>query len=1027
MRETDGGPWTGRSTGTSEKLSSRTSRVDTPHTISLSQDPIRPGNDPVLQDRLQQIPFIGRQSELKKLYHSLQRAEEGHGSSWLLVGSAGIGKTRLSRRVSEIARSRGFSVRWSQGLRGSTTPLFPFIQLLRTPPSSSDGTLGVQAQGTRSSGGPVDLTILGLQRDLERLSEETPQLLVLDDVQWAEAESFRALKLLVRTVPSLRVVLVAIFRDDAVGTRGTIAGGQTELLDAKRSGDLGWLELRSLNPREGRRLATTVLGVEPEALGGRPEIVRMVDRCGGNPYFIIETLRTAIERGQLVKRRNQWTLATPIGPADETELAPGGVPEPIRKLLVEQFRTLDPEDQALVVIGARIGVEFDAECVRSASSLTRAEVTQRLVRLARSGWPIHSSDVLAGGFVFDHSLLRESLADPVEFPLPQDVTRRAATWYAGQRPQDVLTRARLLIEANQHEEAGIAIEGAIREALSERAARQVLSLLDWIARDLQVRDREFRFFIHAGSVLREALDHDSCRAVADRILRLNPPDWARWPAEFWTVEAAIRARQPTAREQLSELAARAGDSTEPVSSGVSAQLAYLDAWQSLYEDSPARVTRRLPGVLRTLRSERLFFEFYRLSQLASIFATNKGRPRLAAEWLDRAQSTARGQHASLSPAGLVLVGARAYLAYHTGDRPAARRLYLAQAAKYRSLKSPAPEAQALLGLGTMESDSYESEPGRVHLRAALAIAQRLNMRHVTAPALRSLGWIELRAGRVSVAKGMFEQSLREMREMGMNQALLVARLGLALVKAEEGDSRGAWTELERLTRMRTMEMGRLRDFLYRARARTAQLMGDNSRARAELLRALAAAETTPNPLDRAAVLQELFAFEDSLGRHTYAARWRAQLQSVGRKFDLDVTQDLKGIGFPMSRTQTKLQSRLPELSGDPTLTSASFTKRLLLYLGHDPGPLRSFPSAPRGGQTELDIGRGLGVRRERFARALRRMEQDGLVTRTLAPLERGGRVVSWYSLTPPGHAAARALAPGTPEFPTERRSTSATT
>jgi len=92
------------------------------------------------------LPCIGRKDELREMLAALTAAEEREGSGWLVSGPAGIGRSRLLRRIGELATQRGFEVRRAFGFGRSATPLWRFRQLLADDSSAP-------AQLTRPRGG----------------------------------------------------------------------------------------------------------------------------------------------------------------------------------------------------------------------------------------------------------------------------------------------------------------------------------------------------------------------------------------------------------------------------------------------------------------------------------------------------------------------------------------------------------------------------------------------------------------------------------------------------------------------------------------------------------------------------------------------------------------------------------------------------------------------------------------------------------------------------------------------------------
>lgn len=77
------------------------------------------------------IGFVGRESEMQDLLDISQEVQEGKGRTVLLVGEAGIGKTRLSSELEQLLNVQGFQLMRGQCLPDSLAPLLPFRQALR--------------------------------------------------------------------------------------------------------------------------------------------------------------------------------------------------------------------------------------------------------------------------------------------------------------------------------------------------------------------------------------------------------------------------------------------------------------------------------------------------------------------------------------------------------------------------------------------------------------------------------------------------------------------------------------------------------------------------------------------------------------------------------------------------------------------------------------------------------------------------------------------------------------------------------
>src|SRR5262249_46615904 len=84
-------------------------------------------------DRSDEAGMVGRAAELERLDKALRRASSGAGSTVLVAGEAGIGKTRLAGELATYARAAGFEtlVGRSLDLVGTELPYQPFVEALR--------------------------------------------------------------------------------------------------------------------------------------------------------------------------------------------------------------------------------------------------------------------------------------------------------------------------------------------------------------------------------------------------------------------------------------------------------------------------------------------------------------------------------------------------------------------------------------------------------------------------------------------------------------------------------------------------------------------------------------------------------------------------------------------------------------------------------------------------------------------------------------------------------------------------------
>ncbi len=227
-------------------------------------------------------PLVGRQNELVRLEAGLTRALAGQ-TVWLGVrAGAGVGKTRL---IEEFLRRA--SDQPCQILRGycesylSAEPLQPFLQMQRAlhlDPDEPEEPVAELEAARQAAPGQRAQALLAL---LLALARRRPQLLVIDDLQWADDASLRLLHQL-RTAArraDLPLLLLTASRPLVGADPLTSPDDRAQLL-----------ELQPLNDYEA---AAAVQQLLPQA---NPFVTAEVQRhAGGNPLFIEELCHAAAD------------------------------------------------------------------------------------------------------------------------------------------------------------------------------------------------------------------------------------------------------------------------------------------------------------------------------------------------------------------------------------------------------------------------------------------------------------------------------------------------------------------------------------------------------------------------------------------------------------------------------------------------------------------------------------------------------------------------------------------------------------
>ena len=365
--------------------SSRASATSAPPGASskASAGPIRPA-------------LIGRDQELASLTAALDDAWSGRTCLAVVQGEAGVGKTRLVEELAADAAGRGAHVLWGRALEGGATPAFwPWLSVLRALRKAAPGRSTeavdqlIDAAGTSATaaaiGGRSHL-LDGVLRLLEPTGGR-PLVVVIEDVQWADAESLELLTQVASGPISDGVLLILTLREGEDARRDEV--GALVAAAARRGGTRRIL-LTGLDPA-----ATAALLVQTSGHAIDAALARVVhDRAEGNPFYAIELQR----------------LLDSEGLVDATSVAKVGVPAGIRDVIRQRLTQLPHSTLELLRVAAVAGRDIDVELVSAACGQSIDACLDELDVALEHRLLVDAADQRAG-LRFSHALVREVIVD----------------------------------------------------------------------------------------------------------------------------------------------------------------------------------------------------------------------------------------------------------------------------------------------------------------------------------------------------------------------------------------------------------------------------------------------------------------------------------------------------------------------------------------------------------------------------------------------------------------------------------------
>jgi DNA-binding winged helix-turn-helix (wHTH) protein/tetratricopeptide (TPR) repeat protein len=372
-------------------------------------------------DRLYPTPLVGREHERAELERLMDRAAAGTSTLALLSGEPGVGKTRLAQDLLRKARDRGFVALQGHCLESQGAPPYnPWVEILATtaritPPQMLRDLLGDGApevarllpelrQMCPGLAAPLDLPPAEQRRYLyrcvqalvERSSRTRPQLLILEDLHWADEATVLLLEHLALHLRAAPVLLLATYRDIEVPAEAPLAG----MLESQ-------LRERLMHHLPLDRLGRSGVAEMLEARAGKPPPAALVatfhGETEGNPFFVEEVYHHLEEDGRLFDEQGRWH--------EELEIDEAQVPENIRRVLERRLGRLESQSRSLLTLAAVIGRSFAYEVLRAATPLHPRDAVRVLESAQRSG--LVEVDPHARGretaLRFRHELFRQSL------------------------------------------------------------------------------------------------------------------------------------------------------------------------------------------------------------------------------------------------------------------------------------------------------------------------------------------------------------------------------------------------------------------------------------------------------------------------------------------------------------------------------------------------------------------------------------------------------------------------------------------
>ncbi|MFI5266730.1 MAG: AAA family ATPase [Chloroflexota bacterium] len=538
--------------------------------------------------------LIGRREEMRIIEQAVEAARSGRGGSIVLLGEAGVGKSRLARDAAADAEHKRMRVLWGRCVEGGqAAPYRPFAEALLTglrghaPPDVPElrpfkpilGRLIPDWRGEAGAAADQSVVLLGeaILRLLLVLAGDHGCLLIIEDLHWADPETLSVVEYLSANLAAEALLVFSTLRSGEPTPGLALASS----LRARRVGQ--FLELQRLDVAETSMMAEACLDT-PDL----PQSVRaaLASSAEGLPLLVEDLLAEWVAAGQLAPVGDEWQARE-----DLAQVVPVTFAETVRRRL----SLLGAEATAVLRLAALIGRSFDWCVLPGAAGLDDEQVLDELQRAIhaqlisvetvqgraaiRFRHALTQAGVLAGLLPPQRAKLAASLLDLIEkaYPgLPDDWCELAARLAeeAGNRSR----AAALLLESGRRALAGGAlttVEATLNRAraLCEQGSALALDVEETLIDALGLAGKHEQA-ASIGAKLTEAL------------ARLDAPPDRLGQAHLRIARAYVAASNWTAASRHLDLARQLGPASEaPLMPSVDALAAHVAIGHGRLDDA----------------------------------------------------------------------------------------------------------------------------------------------------------------------------------------------------------------------------------------------------------------------------------------------------------------------------------------------------------------------------------------------------------------------------------------------------------
>jgi predicted ATPase/class 3 adenylate cyclase len=386
-------------------------------------------------------PLVGREAEIAFLKARLESLSSGRGACVLLIGEAGMGKSRLVAELrAALQDGPGLRPAWIEAAtlsyrQGSSYYIIRQIIRRAIGAAESDAAPAVRQKLAETCGccslpgGDIPFleALLAVESEdslqairvfegealVRRMTEatrgficglaqESPLVLVCDDLHWADLASLDLLLNLADLTRLYPLAILGLTRPD----RSAPSWDYRRRLQEKLGADYAELSLAPLSPETSQVMLANLLAFDQLPAAVRSLILKKAE---GNPFYVEEVVRVLIDSGAIDRQANpdsgriSWVAARPVQDID--------LPENLQTLLIARIDRLEEDSRRTLQLASVIGRSFYyrvLEEINRAIDLVHSQLQQQLSRLQQAELILEAARQPELEFTFRHALTQEA-------------------------------------------------------------------------------------------------------------------------------------------------------------------------------------------------------------------------------------------------------------------------------------------------------------------------------------------------------------------------------------------------------------------------------------------------------------------------------------------------------------------------------------------------------------------------------------------------------------------------------------------